>query len=124
MASIKRFEDIIGWQKARELVRGIYMICNETGLRKDFGLRDQLCRASVSAMSNIAEGFARNTDKDFARFLDQARGSCGEVQSLLYVAQDVGYLPTEGFQRLYKLADETTSIIAGFSSYLRNRETK
>jgi four helix bundle protein len=92
MATIKRFEDIEAWQKARELVRQVYQICNGSRLSKDFGLRDQLCRAAVSSMSNVAEGFSRNSDKDFARFLDIAKGSVLEVQSLLYVALDIGYM--------------------------------
>jgi len=72
-------------------------------------------------MSNIAEGFARGSDKDFAHFLDIARGSSLEVQSLLYVALDVGYIDQQQFERLYKLADETVSLIIGFSAYLRKR---
>ncbi len=92
MAAIERFEDIQAWQRARELVREIYRTCAEGRLSKDFGLRDQLCRAAVSSMSNIAEGFAKKSDRDFAHFLDIARGSAIEVQSLLYVALDVGYI--------------------------------
>lgn len=121
MAVIERFEDIQAWQKARELVRNIYQACSGGHLNRDFGLKDQLCRAAVSSMSNIAEGFARNSDKDFAHFLDIARGSVIEVQSLLYVALDVGYLEESPFQRLYQMADETASLIGGFTSYLRQR---
>jgi four helix bundle protein len=71
-------------------------------------------------MSNIAEGFARNSDRDFAHFLDIARGSVMEVKSLLYVALDVGYLEKSEFERLYRTADETASLISGFTSYLRH----
>ena len=92
MPTVRRFEDLQAWQKARELVREIYTTSADGRLSKDFGLRDQVCRAAVSAMSNIAEGFARGSDKDFAHFLDIARGSSLEVQSLLYVALDVGYI--------------------------------
>jgi hypothetical protein len=74
MAGITRFEEIQAWQKAREMVREVYGLCRENPLGKDFGLRDQICRASVSAMSNIAEGFAKGSNRDFARFLDIARG--------------------------------------------------
>ncbi len=119
MPTVRRFEDLQAWQKARELVREIYTTSADGRLSKDFGLRDQVCRAAVSAMSNIAEGFARGSDKDFAHFLDIARGSSLEVQSLLYVALDVGYIDQQQFERLYKLADETVSLIIGFSSYLR-----
>ena len=117
MAVIKRFEDIKAWQKARELVREIYMMCAEGRLSKDFGLKDQICRAAVSSMSNVAEGFARNSDKQFAHFLDIARGSVIEVQSLLYVALDVGYIEKDKFEHLYKMAEETAALIAGFTSY-------
>jgi four helix bundle protein len=111
MATIGRFEDIQAWQKARELVCEIYKISSKGRLDKDFALRDQLCRAAVSSMSNIAEGFSRISDKDFARFLDIARGS----------TLGIGYIEKEEFERLYKLADETTSLIGGFTSYLRRR---
>ena len=121
MATIGRFEEIQAWQKARELVREIYRTCAEGRLSKDFGLKDQLCRAAVSSMSNIAEGFARNGAKDFAHFLDIAKGSAIEVQSLLYVALDVGYIEKSEFERLYSLTDETVSLIGGFTSYLRQR---
>jgi len=121
MATIKRFEDIQAWQKARELVREIYLACTTGRLSKDFALRDQFCRAAVSSMSNIAEGFSRTSEKDFAHFLDIARGSVLEVQSLLYVASDVGYMEKNEFERLYKIADETVSLIGGFTSYLRKK---
>ena len=121
MAAITRFEDIQAWQKARELVHEIYQACAEGHLSRDFGLRAQICRAAVSSMSNIAEGFARASDKDFAHFPDIARGSVMEVQSLLYVALDVGYIGKDEFERLYKLSGETASLIGGFTSYLRQR---
>src|SRR6266567_6979364 len=105
VATIKRFEDIQAWQKARQLVGEVYKACAKGPLQRDFGLRDQLCRAAVSAMSNIAEGFARKTDRDFAHFLDIAKGSVIEVQSLLYVAWDVSYVDQSEFARLYTMAD-------------------
>jgi len=119
MATIRRVEDIQAWQKARELVREIYKTCAEGALTKDFGLRDQLRRAAVSSMANVAEGFARKSDKDFAHFLDIAKGSAIEVQSLLYVALDVGYIDGGEFERLHRLADEAASLIGGLTSYLR-----
>ena len=121
MASIRRFEDIIAWQRARELVRAVYCVCAEGRLSKHFGLRDQMCRAAVSVMTNVAEGFGRRTGGDFAHFLDVARASALEVESLLYVAQDLEYIQDTDFEKLYKLADETVSLIAGFTSYLRGR---
>ena len=121
MAAIKQFEDIQAWQKARELVREIYKVCAEGRLSRDFGLRDQLCRAAVSSMSNVAEGFAKKSDRDFAHFLDIARGSITEVQSLLYVALDVGYIEESEFEKLRKRTEETASLISGLTSYLRKR---
>ena len=119
MASIQRFEDIQAWQKARVLVREIYQLSAQGRFSRDFGLRDQICRAAVSSMSNIAEGFIRNSNKDFAHFLDIARASAAEVQALLYVALDVGYMDTTEFERLYSLGDKTILLIGSFASYLR-----
>jgi four helix bundle protein len=119
MATVKRFEDIQAWQKARTLVREIYQTCGKGSLRRDFGLKGQLCRSAVSVMSNIAEGFARKTDRDFAHFLDVAKGSAIENQSLLYVALDVGYVEPDEFRKLYRIAEETACLIGGFTSYLR-----
>jgi four helix bundle protein len=121
MAGIKRFEEIMAWQKARELVRETYRICGIAPFSRDFGLKDQICRAAVSSMTNVAEGFGRKSSKDFAHFLDVARGSTLEVQSLLYVARDLNYIDSTEFEKLYKMAEETISLIAGFTSYLRNQ---
>src|SRR5436853_5603866 len=118
MASIKRFEGIIAWQKAKELVREIYKICCDGRFSRDFGLKDQICRAAVSSMSNVAEGFGRKSSKDFAHFLDVARGSTLEVQSLLFVARDLKYIESAEFEKLYGIAEETISLIGGFTSYL------
>ena len=94
---IRSFEDIVAWQKARELVKIIYKMTNDLeDFRKDFGLKDQIRRASVSSMSNISEGFARNSDKEFANFLNIARGSVAEVQCQLYVALDLSYIDKNG----------------------------
>ena len=119
MAGIRRFEEIQAWQQARMLVREIYRLCAQGKISRDFGLRDQICRAAVSTMSNIAEGFGRKSNKEFARFLDIARGSAAEVQSLLYVALDVGYIHQHVFDQLYTTADKTTALIAGFTHHLR-----
>src|SRR5579863_3124026 len=122
MAGFKRFEEIKGWQRARELVREVYQTCGASPLARDGALRDQLCRAAVSVMSNIAEGFSRKTDRDFAHFLDMARGSCGEVQSLLYVALDTQQISQAQFDKLYESADATTSMISRLSQYLRSNQ--
>ena len=88
MAEIKRFEDIEGWKKARELVAAIYAVSSKGSFAKDSELRDQIRRAAVSVMSSIAEGFERGGDKEFSQFLSLAKASCGEVRSQLYVALD------------------------------------
>ncbi len=120
MATITRFEDIQAWQKARELAREIYRLTSRGGLQKDYPLRNQICSAAVSSMSNIAEGFARRSSREFTRFLDIARGSAVEVQSLLYVCLDAGYIDEAEFQRLHQLTREVTALIGGFTTYLRN----
>ncbi len=119
MGRIRRFEDIQAWQKARELVQGIYEISADGEWGRDFGLKDQVRRAAVSVMSNIAEGFGRQSNRDFARFLDIARGSATEVQSLLYVSLDIGYISQAECDRLYTLTDETIALITKFTTYLR-----
>jgi four helix bundle protein len=125
MAAIKRVEDLESWQRARALVREVYGIVGRSKLGKDFAIRNQLCRAVLSGMSNIAEGFARHTDRDFAHFLDMARGSFCEAQSLLYVALDVGYLAEEEFHHLHGMAGETIRMITRLTAYLRKcEETK
>ena len=107
------FEDLIAWQKARILASEIYRITNTGGFAKDYGLKDQIRRASVSVVSNIAEGFDRHSSAEFHRFLVIAKGSCAEVRAQLYIALDVGYLKEEQFTELTKLAIETSKIING-----------
>lgn len=119
MATIRRFEEIQAWQKARELVGEIYRISGSENFQRDYGLRNQICRAAVSSMSNIAEGFARRTSRDFAHFLDVARGSAVEVQSLLYVAFDVKYVSSGQLKTMYTMADEVIALVGGLTSYLR-----
>lgn len=119
MAGIHRFEDIQAWQKARVLVAEIYQLCNQETISRDFGFRHQLCRAAISSMNNIAEGWARKSDRDFAHFIDVARGSVTEVQSMLYVAFDIGYIEAAQRERLYRMAAETAALIGGLTSYLR-----
>ncbi|MEQ1921752.1 MAG: four helix bundle protein [Pyrinomonadaceae bacterium] len=119
MATITRFEDILGWQKARQVTTLIYEITGQGGFSKDFGLRDQIRRSSVSVMANIAEGFGRKSDKEFANFLNYAHGSVAETQSHLYVALDLKYLGQEQFETIYSMLDETSRILMGFSKHLR-----
>lgn len=110
---VSKFEDLVAWQKSRELAKEIYVVTNQGAFSRDFGLRDQIQRASVSVMSNIAEGFERGSPADFHRFLVIAKASCAEVRSQLYLASDVGYLSEEDFKRLMALANETARIIGG-----------
>ena len=124
MAKIERFEDITSWQKARELTNHLYEFSNTGAFSRDFGLRDQIRRASVSIMSNIAEGFERGGDKEFIQFLSIAKGSAGEVRSQLYVAKDQGYLTEEQFRLCHAASNEISRLLAGFMDYLRNSELK
>ena len=124
MASIEKSEDIEAWQKARELTREIYRVTNSGAFAKDFGLRDQIRRASVSIMSNIAEGFGRGGNREFIQFLSVAKGSVSEVQAQLYVAMDAGYLTKDQFQQLYSLSQSTGNLIGGFMRYLSASDHK
>ena len=124
MAKIERFEDILAWQKARELVKEIYKSSSNPMFAKDFALRDQIRRAALSIMLNIAEGFARKTTREFLQFLVIAHGSAAEVQSALYVALDQSYLDQKQFEYLYEIAEETSKVIMGFSNYLRKSISK
>ncbi|MBX3291375.1 MAG: four helix bundle protein [Acidobacteria bacterium] len=119
MATIKRFEDILGWQKSRQATAVIYEVTGHGTFSKDFGLRDQIRRSSVSIMANIAEGFGRRSDREFANFLNYAHGSVAETQSHLYVALDMNYVSKADFDRIYQLLDETSRILMGFSKHLR-----
>ena len=119
MTKVKMFEDIVAWQKARELVRMVYRMTGEGDFARDFSLKDQIRRAAVSVMSNIAEGFSRQTDKEFVQFLYIAKGSVSEIQSQLYVALDLGYAEVEGFNNAYELSSQVAKLITGFIRYLQ-----
>jgi len=122
MTNIRRFEDIEAWKQGRELAKDIYAVTGKGGFAKDYGLKDQIRRAAVSVISNIAEGFSRQTDKEFVQFLHIAKGSTSEVQSQLYIAADLGYISQEEFDDLYKRADEVGRLIFGFIRYLRKTD--
>lgn len=109
---IKRFEDILGWQEARKLTKMVYSMTVSGKFARDFGLKDQLQRASVSVMANLAEGFGAASKNEFARFLGYARRSALEVQSLLYVALDSGYLDEAAFQKSYQQAEKTLQLVS------------
>ena len=109
---VNTFEDLIAWQKARELTRAIYRATSHGRLASDSALRDQLRRASASVMANIAEGFERGRRTEFHQFLSVAKGSCAEVRSLLHVASDAGFLTTESFKHLLELALSVSRLLA------------
>lgn len=112
MSKIEKFEYLVAWQKARELTQAIYAVTNNGAFSKDYSLRDQIRRASVSIMSNIAEGFGRGSMNEFHQFLVVSKASCAEVQSQLYVALDVGYIDQTTFKRLSDNANEVARIIS------------
>lgn len=112
---IEKFEDINAWQKSKTLTLSIYKIFNNN---KDYGFKDQIQRASVSIMNNIAEGFERRGDKEFKHFLSIAKGSCGEVRSMLYLGSELKYFSKQEFEELHTLATETSKMIAGFMRVL------
>lgn len=121
MSKIEKFEDILAWQRARDLTREIYECAKVGGFARDFGLRDQVQRAAVSTMVNIAEGFARGGDRAFIQFLSNSKGAVGEVKSHLYVygARDQNYLSESQFRKLYQQADEVSRLTSGFRTYLQ-----
>ena len=117
--AIDRFQDIEAWKEARKLVNAIYDVSDREPLSKDFSLRNQIRGASVSIMSNIAEGFDRNSDKEFIQFLVIARASASEVKSQLYVALDRGYIERGDFKAISEQTNSVTNLINGFIRYLR-----
>jgi four helix bundle protein len=117
---IARFEEIQAWVEARELVREIYHSFQEC---RDFAFNDQIHRAGISIMSNIAEGFDRNTNKEFVNFLLFARGSCAETKSLLYAALDIGYVNENVFVCMSGRISKISGLINGFISYLKTKST-
>lgn len=120
MSGVEKFEDLECWAEAKELVLFIYDLTRNSAFSHDFGLKDQIRRASVSSMTNIAEGFARYSNKDFIWFLNVAQSSCEEVKSLLYVAESQGYINQEEFGIGYSKASEVRYMCLGFMRYLNS----
>ncbi len=118
MAGITRFEEIEAWKTSRQLTGLVYRLSEQGLFVKDYGLKDQIRRASVSVMSNIAEGFESRTDTQFINFLGHAKGSAGEVRSQLYVALDLKYISQEQFAEAYEFADKSSRQISRFMDYL------
>ncbi|NLX25444.1 MAG: four helix bundle protein [Lentisphaerae bacterium] len=124
MASIETFEDIEAWQESRKLANAVYAITRRNGFDRDFGLRDQIQRAAVSVVSNIAEGFERGSNKEFIQFLYISKGSVGEVRAQLYVALDQQYISAAEHEELSASASRVSRMIAGLISYLLNSDYK
>lgn len=121
MQKLSSFEEIISWKKARLFNHKIYLVTENQTFRKDFDLARQLRRASVSITSNIAEGFERNTDKEFMYFLYIAKASAGEVRSQIYLAFDLNYISREIFDNLLFEITEISKLLGGFIKYLENK---
>lgn len=121
MSGAKQFEDLIAWQKARELTNLIYRLTRTAPFQHDFSLVNQIRRSSISVMSNIAEGYERQTRKELIHFLFVAKGSAGEVRSQLITAHDQHYLNDEDFETAKAFVIETSKTIAGFIRYLHNQ---
>jgi four helix bundle protein len=123
-AKVQRFEDLIAWQKARVLTKAIYVITKQGKFARDFGLSNQIQRAVVSTMSNIAEGFERTSTAELQQYLNVAKASCAEVRSQLYVAFDIGYISESEFEMLKSQAEEVSRILSRLKASLQPKPTK
>ena len=121
MTTAKRFEDLDVWQKARDLTNLIYKYSTEGAFSRDFGLRDQMRRAAVSIMSNIAEGFESQTQSMFIKYLAHAKVSAGELRAQLYIARDQGYVMDEEFMMMFSQAEICSKQLARFIQYLESQ---
>jgi four helix bundle protein len=124
MTRIEKFEDSEAWQKARMPAKAIYALSREGAFGHDYGFQDQIRRASVSILSNIAEGFDRGGDRELTKFLYIAKGSAAEVKAQLYIALDAGYINQNQFQELQDLVGDTGRLLGGFIRYLKSCESK
>jgi four helix bundle protein len=121
---IEKFEDIEAWREARNLNKVVYQISTRNLFKRDFGLSSQIQRASISVMANIAEGFDRQSNKEFIKYLYIASSSASEIQSHLYAALDLAYINDEDFNNLYEQAKKVKRLINGFIAYLKGRKAK
>lgn len=122
MSKFQKFEEIQAWQKAYDVTLLIYKITADANFAKDYGLKDQIRRASVSIMANIAEGHGRRTSVEFANFLNIARGSAAEVQSHLYIALGLNYINQKDFDEIYQKLTEISRMTLSLAQYLRTLE--
>ena len=124
MTSITRFEEVDAWKSARALTILVYAMSNQSGFSRDFGLRDQIRSASVSVMSNIAEGFESRTDVQFLNFLGMAKASAGEVRAQLYVVLDQKHISDEQFNEIFAVAEKRSRQISRFMTYFEANPRK
>jgi four helix bundle protein len=122
--AVKNFEDLNVWRQARQLTKQVYRLTKSEKFMKDFGLRDQIQRATVSIMSNIAEGFERGGNQEFVQFLYVSKASCGEVRSQLYVAFDQGYITDNDSEKLLQSFRRLSAMISNLITYLRQSDMK
>jgi len=121
MGKFNSFEEILAWKKARKFNLEIYKAVDESvSFSKDYGLRDQIRRASISVSSNIAEGYERQTIKEFIQFLFISKGSSGEIRSQLYLAKDLNYISEAKFKGLYEMNVEISKLLSGLIKYLKS----
>ena len=121
---VASFEDLKVWQDSREFVNSIYKLTSSEKFKKDYGLKDQIQRAAISIMNNIAEGFERNNNKEFIKFLGYSKGSAGEIRSMLYITLDLNYISKESFKKNFSSAINIITQISNFIKYLRKHLTK
>ncbi|MGD8353905.1 MAG: four helix bundle protein [Pseudomonadota bacterium] len=124
MSKVTCFEDLIAWQKARTLAGVIIRLTKGEGISENYGLKDQLCRAAISIPANIAEGFELDGNREFLKFLSIAKGSAGEVRSLLHISFDLGYITRENMKKTMELALETSRLIGGLMRNILNSNKK
>ena len=122
MSRIERFEDLIAWQKTRDLTGRIYRLTQEGAFARDFKLRDAIRQASISAMARIAEGFERRDRQTFGRYLQDARGSCAAARSHLHAARDSGYIQEDTQKELFDLMEEASKVISGLARSLQRKD--
>lgn len=121
MATAKRFEELDVWRRSRELTNLIYSFSKSGAFSRDFALRDQIRRASISIMSNIAEGFESSTQQTFIKYLGHAKASAGEVRTQLYIVKDQGYISEEDFEIAFEMAEICSKQLSRFIQYLKNQ---
>ncbi|MDP1799776.1 MAG: four helix bundle protein [Bacteroidota bacterium] len=124
MGAAKKFEDLEVWIAAKDFCVSIYKITENEKLKKDFGLKDQIRRASISIISNISEGFERNGNKEFIQFLSYSKGSAGEVRAQLYIIKELEFITDKEFRELNDKITQISKMLSGFINYLKQSELK